>query len=315
VANGHDLFRVEAIDALHAGLDSEGDVVRLSPAWLEWTYRLLAFVLVVAVAYGLIGSITEYASGPAVVRVDGAAHVTTPTAGVVVAVAVRPGQRVTKGQLMVRLYDGQETAALNRLQREFDLQLARVLRDPNDQAARQSLTALRADVEQATAQRSARLVRAPQAGIVSDVRVRNGQLLSPGEPVCAIVGDSARFHVDVLLPGQYRPLLHQGMSLRIELIGFEYSYQDLVIESVDDEVVGPNEARRYLGPELADSLVLTGPVVIVRARLPRPEFTSRDHQFRLFGGIPARGDVRVRTNPILVALIPALRALVGERHG
>lgn len=303
------MFRAEAVEALQAGLDAEGDVLRLSPSWIDWTYRGLALMLVAAVAWAVFGTITEYASGPAVVRVDGAAHVTTPASGIVTAVAVRPGQRVAAGQLLARLYDGQEVAAERRLQREFELQLARLLRDPSDAAARQSLTALRADLEQASATRAARQLRAPVAGIVSDVRVRAGQLLQPGEPICAIVGDAAAFHVDVLLPGHYRPLLKPGMSMRVEITGFEYAYQDVVIESVGEEVVGPSEARRYLGPEVGDALPLAGPVVLVRARLPHRDFSARQRRLPLYSGIPARGDVRVRTNPILVALIPALRAL------
>ncbi len=309
------IFRREAVEALEAGFSEESDVLRISPSWVRWTYRLLVAMLVVAVVYGVLGSVSEYASGPAVIRVDGRTDVTSVAGGTVVDVRVRPGQRVKEGQLLARLYSGQEKAELGRLRREFELQLLRVLRDPSDQAARASLTSLRAQAEQARSQLAARSVRAPHAGLVSDVRIRGGQLLQAGELVCSLIGDKARFYIDALLPGQYRPMLRVGMPMRVEISGFQYSYQDLIVESIGDEVVGPSEVRRYLGQDLADSLPITGPVVLVRARLPNRTFSSEDRRFSFYSGIPARGDVRLRSESILVTLMPALRALMGKSHG
>ncbi|MGZ3460180.1 MAG: efflux RND transporter periplasmic adaptor subunit, partial [Archangium sp.] len=56
----------------------------------------------------------------------------------------------------------EETATLERIQREFELQLVRVLQDPTDEAARQALTSLRAERELAVARQRARTLRAPQ---------------------------------------------------------------------------------------------------------------------------------------------------------
>jgi membrane fusion protein (multidrug efflux system) len=315
VAEPQKIFRKEAIEALEAGLSSEGDVLRISPVWVHWTYWAMAAMLLVALVYGAVGTVSEYASGPALIRVEGRTDVTTPLGGTVVGVLVRPGQRIKKGQLLARFYGGQETVELERLKREFELELARVLRDPNDQAARQSLTTLRAQKEQAEAHLAERSVRAPQDGIVNDVRIRSGQLLQPGELVCSLIGDKARFYIDALLPGQYRPMLHKGLSMRLEITGFQYSYQDLAIESVGDEVVGPAEVRRYLGPEIGDSLPVAGPVVLVRARLPSRDFSSENRRFSYYSGIPARADVRVRTETILLTLIPALKAVFKGGRG
>src|SRR3954468_10163660 len=145
---GRPPFRQEAIAALEAGSTDEGDVLRLSPAWIRWCYWLLFALFGTAIVYAVVGTVTEYASGPAIIRVDGRSDVTTPTGGTVVDVRVRPGESVHAGALVARLYDGQETAELRRLKREFELQLVRLLRDPNDQSARQTLTTLRASVEQ-----------------------------------------------------------------------------------------------------------------------------------------------------------------------
>ena len=58
------------------------------------------------------------------------------------------------------------------------------------------------------------------------------------------------------------------MPLRLEIQGYRYAYQHLTVDSVGDEVVGPAEARRYLGDEIADAVQFAGPVVRVEAHLP-----------------------------------------------
>ena len=309
------IFRKEAVDALEAGLDRQGDLLRISPSWINWTYWSMAAMLVVGIAYCFLGTVSEYASGQALIRVEGRTDVTASSGGIVVRVDVRPGQRVKKGQLLARLYDGQESADLDRIRHEFNLELLRILRDPNDQAARQTLTTLRTQREQAEAHLAERSVRAPGDGVVNDVRIRAGQLLQPGELVCSLIGEHARFYVDALLPGQYRPMLRRGMSMRVEIVGFQYSYQNVVIESVSDDVVGPSEMRRYLGQELGDALQVTGPVVLVRARLPSRGFSSENRRFSYYSGIPARADARVRTESILVTLIPALKIIFKGTNG
>ena len=112
-----------------------------------------------------------------------------------------------------------------------------------------------------------------------------------------------------LLPGHSRPHLLSGGSLRLELDGYRYFYQKLSIESVSDEVVGPVEARRYLGADVSDSLRLEGAVVVVRARLPAATFEVDDRTYRFFDGMSGRAEAPVRSERILHALIPGLRNL------
>jgi membrane fusion protein (multidrug efflux system) len=76
---------------------------------------------------------------------------------------------------------------------------------------------------------------------------------------------------------------------------------------VGDQIVGPAEVRRFLGPEIGDAVQLSGPMVLVRARLPSSTFTSKGRTFNYFDGMLARADARVRTERILVALVPGLK--------
>jgi membrane fusion protein (multidrug efflux system) len=301
-------FRQEAIE-YHAGERREGALLRLSPGWTRWSYWLLVCMLVAAAAYGAIARVHEYASGPAVIRVEGRLDLTAKFDGTVATVSVQPGQHVAEGQPLVQFFMEQERAEHERLQKEFDLQLLKLLRDPSDDSARQSLSSLRAQRELATTLLEQRLVRAPRAGIVSDVRIRPGEHLGVGELILTIVGEDARLSVVALLPGRYRPMLRPGLPLRFELDGYRYEYRELRIASVGDEIIGPNEAKRYLGPGLGDSVAIDGPVVLVRAELPATRFRSDGESYRYFDGLHARAEARVRSEPIVLTILPALKAL------
>jgi multidrug resistance efflux pump len=305
------IFREEALRH-HEGTQQDGDVLRISPEWTRWTYWTLLGLLLAALAYSLLGTLPEYATGPALVKVDGQSQLTVDLPGIVSSVEVRPGQRVQPGQALVRFHSQEETVSLERIQREFELQLIRVLRDPSDESARQALTSLRAERELAEARQQARTLRAPQAGVVSGLRIRRGQYVTPGESVVSIVGDDVTVSLVALLPGGYRPQLEPGRPLRVELDGFNHEYHMFTIESVGDQIVGPAEIRRFLGPEISDALQLNGPMVVVRARIPSPTFTSNGRTFNYFDGMLARADSRVRKERILVALIPGLKGALGH---
>lgn len=83
--------------------------------------------------------------------------------------------------------------------------------------------------------------------------------------------------------------------------------------SVEDQVVGPSTVRRYLGPQIADTLAPTGPVVLVRAALPGTTFEADGRRYPLHDGLHGVAQVRVRREPILVALVPKLKT-VFRRH-
>ncbi|MFY0576355.1 efflux RND transporter periplasmic adaptor subunit [Cystobacter fuscus] len=261
------------------------------------------------VAFGIFGWVTQYASGPAVVRMQGRLEVTALSAGQVTSVEVQPGQRVKEGQILARFFAGPEQASLERYEHEFELLLLQRMRDLTNEAADQSLTSLRAEMELAKFQLEQRLVRAPQAGVVSDVRIRRGQHLSEGEVVVALVQEDSPIEVIAMLPGGSRPLLAKGGKMRLELEGFQYQYQELLIDQVGDGLVGPEEVRRYLGPELADSLTVNGAVVLVRAHAPSRFFEADGKQLAYFDGMQGTVDARVKSERIILTIIPGLKTL------
>jgi hypothetical protein len=303
------LFRREALERYQA-LDEAHDPLRLSPSWTRWTYWMLLAALAGGLIFASIAEVKEYASGAAVVWMGTRADVTADSGGTVGAVEVVPGQRVQAGQVLVRLHEAQEAAELARLDQEFDLQLINRLRDPSDPGPEQALIGLRTQRQLASERLRERTLRAPSAGWASDVRVRPGQYLTAGQQVLSIVRDQDRPTLVVLLPGEYRPQVRRGMPIRFEISGYRYAYQNLTVDAVGEEVVGPGEARRYLGTEIGDALQLNGPVVILEARLPRPTFQAEGRTYRFHNGMHGNAEVEVRREKILVALIPGLKAVL-----
>ncbi|HEU4407280.1 MAG TPA: HlyD family efflux transporter periplasmic adaptor subunit [Polyangiaceae bacterium] len=313
MANASRIFREQAARA--AGARPEGDLLRIAPRWTGRAYGLLIAAFAAGAAFCALGTLHEYAAGPAVVWVAGRVQVTALTSGTVDAVEVRPGQRVEAGQPLVRLASVVEAAELARVDREFELQLAKALRDPSDQAARAALTALRTQRDVASARLEQLTVRAPGAGVVGDVRIWPGQLLRAGDVALALEGEGRRCGVLAMLPAHYRPQVHPGMSLRFEVTGYRYAYQDMTVTAVGAQIIGPGEVKRFLGQEIEDTLKLEGPVVLVEAAPSSPTFTVDGRSFEFHHGMNGVAEARVRTESILVSLWPGLRAVFGGGHG
>lgn len=303
------LFREEALEHYVRGMEDRGNVLRIAPGWTTWAYRLLVLIFVTAVFLSLVLPIDEYAPGTAVVRLEGHSDVTATLAGSVVSIDVIPGQKVAKGDLLVRLYGVQEEAEYERSNQEFETGLVHRLRNPSDPNASQALSTLRLQRNLASKRLEQRSIRAPRSGTVGDVWIRPGQHLTPGQVILSLSGGRQELSIIALVPGHFRPLIQPGMDLRFEINGYSYAYQHLQVESVGDEIVGPNEASRFLGPGIGDAFQVNGPVVYVTARLPKATFDVDGHTYAYHDGILGTAEIKVRSEKILVALIPGFKAV------
>jgi membrane fusion protein (multidrug efflux system) len=79
-------------------------------------------------------------------------------------------------------------------------------------------------------------------------------------------------------------------------------------------VIGPSEARRFLGAELGDTLALNGPVVVVRGKLKGDRFVAWEQEYRLHDGMRASAEIEVRRARLLRRVIPdrVARAVRGD---
>src|SRR5262249_22523701 len=188
------IFRQEALEALKAS-EKEGALLRLIPGWTRWAYWLVVLVVLSGITFSALASVPEYASGPAIIRVENRMDLTTPFGGVVSEVFVKQGQRVETGQVLIRFAAQVETQEVAHAQRQFELELTKVLTDPNDEGAKAALSTIRAAKEAADRRLRERSVFAPKAGIVGNLRIRPGQTLAPGDFVLALLEEKPRFTV------------------------------------------------------------------------------------------------------------------------
>ena len=306
------LFRSEAIQH-QVAQNARAEVLHVDPRATAWGFRLCLAGLLVILAFLVFGRMNEYASGPAVVRLEGRSTLTSHEAAFVSKVYVMPGAKVREGDLLVQFYSSSEAAELRGASREFDDQLRKLLQHPQDAQAREALVSLRTRRDLAQQRLDERTLRAPFAGVVGDVRVRAGQAVDAGATVLELVAAGSSASLTALLPGRYRPFLAPGKHLRFQLDGFHKRAHELVITQVGDQIVGPSEAARYLGRDLADSLHVDGPVVLVQAQLPAATFEADDDVTLPFAhGMQGRAESAVRNEPLAYVFVPALKQWVEQ---
>ena len=303
------IFRQEALEFQSRGKVATSDVLRISRQGTSWAYWLIVGLFLVSCVYMVFGRIDEYATGTGIIRETGRSLVTAISGGTVHDIAVEPGQTVDAGQPLLHFDDLQERIELERLYRDFNSLQVNRLTNPNDPIAHQQVATLRTQIEAAERRIKERTLLAPRAGKVQDIRIRPNQLVNPGESLMTIVGENDSFAVIAILPGHYRPLLRKGGPLQLELNGFHYAYHRATIESIGNEVVGPNEIRRFLGQEISDSLPLQGSSVIVLAQLPSRSFEADGRRREYHDGMQGTATARIHSQRILVALVPGLKVL------
>jgi hypothetical protein len=265
-------YRKEALDYDNCPA-SEGRLLGGIPLWLSWSHLLVLIFLGIGVAYVLFAKVHQAVTGPAIVRVTEKITVTALNSGVVSNLLVAPGSQVTEGELLATLQSSPGDSLLTRLREE---------------------------------------VRAPVDGVVSDIHIRVGQVVESGEQVMSLAGEGSTSEVLALLPGSSAPEIHAGMPLILRLDGYPQSREDLTILDVTPDVFGPSDAARYVGKEIAQTLSLSGPILMVRSRLSRDTFASADERFRYHDGMIARAEVRIRKEPLITALMPGIKQLYDD---
>ncbi len=79
------------------------------------------------------------------------------------------------------------------------------------------------------------------------------------------------------------------------------------VVDVSQQVIGPSEARRFLGPDVADSVLVEGPVTLVQAEIDGTSFMIDGRELGYHDGMPAMAEVPVRQVRMVVLMAPWLR--------
>jgi multidrug efflux pump subunit AcrA (membrane-fusion protein) len=303
-----DMFRQEAIMHL-VRRGQRGDVVRVHPGWVRSAYWLVLAALAAAAVYVVVARVHQYSEGPAVIRFTGRAELLAHEAGTIGSLDAVRGQHVERGQVLARLHDAEQVAQLRTLETDFESKLVAYLQSPFDPAVKLALGQARSARDSARISIESRTIRAPAAGTVKEVLVRNGQRVEQGTVVATVVSDPAAEGLQVVtfLPGGDRPRLRAHQPLRLRLPGYRDAYVTSEVRAIS-EVLGAAEARaRFLGDRLGDSLPLTGTVVVVEARLTSFEFESDGEHYQLHDGMVGLAEVQMQSRSLLVSLIPGLQ--------
>jgi hypothetical protein len=305
------LYRGEALEA-HRSRGAEGVPVQLTPAWVKRAYPFLVGALLIAVVVSIFIKVPTYSTGQAMVQLQGTT-VSSPSSGTVAVIAAKPGDRVVKGQVLMKLTAVNEEAELRHAKAEEKNLLVQRLQDNADEAAQKNLANAMARTERAQAALDARVVRAPRDGVISDGRLDPGKLVQPGDHIMTIVDTNTEPEILAFLPGKDRPRLKIGQTLQIELLGEKKTRELATITSISNEIIGPQEAARFLGAGQADAMKLQGPgFVIVKAKLPGRTFQTEQRTLHYYHGMQAVSEVRITNKPFLVTLLPALEKYIPE---
>jgi GAF domain-containing protein len=271
-----DIFREEALEYHIRSWDQQGDVLKTLPPWLRTTYWvMLALVLV-----GLLGLVTAklnvYASGPAVIKAHATMKVTAAGAGRVRSITVSPGEMVRGGDVLVVL-------------------------DNTTQSQAAAANAAAANTEN---------LRASSNGVVGDILIHPGESLKAGDQVMSMVEPDAGYDLIAFLPQSYAAQLHQGMMMRVKINGKSSPIPTVPISSVGPEILEPGDATRYAGKDASADFPVSGRVIVVRASLPVVSPGSSPAAYH--DGVTGVAEVSVRSESVIVALIPGLRKIFGK---
>ena len=298
------LFRSEAV-AEQRRSESPSSILNVSERWGSWIVGGMAALLLAFAGFLIFGKATDYAEGSAVVHSRGRVPVVANEAGTVAAIRLAPGTSVAPGDVIGTLYDHAELAEVRRLEHEYEDALVRLLRDPESPTAGAGLAGLRAASEQARAALEERQLIVPVSGVLTDVRVRPGALVSPGQTVATVGSAGPGFEIVAAVPGNFRPLLDACLPVVAELEQFPGSRFHLEAREISPEVISVAEARALMG-QLLPTATEDAALALVYADLPEVLVSSSGMEYPLYDGM--RGSVRipVREERFIVTLWPAL---------
>jgi multidrug efflux pump subunit AcrA (membrane-fusion protein) len=308
-----EIFRAEALaEAERRASSTMGQPLRLTPFWLEVSFAVVVLMATAGVVFVLVVRVGDYAVGPGLVRSRSQVSISSRMSGVVSDVLVQPGQTVKKGQVLLGFERSNLLAQLQRLDSEIRNQILRTLTKPDDVSATTALATLYAQRDESQAHLDNLLVTSPVDGRVTEVPVLPGQTRDLGDVVVRLDREGGSFFLVAAEQGELRPLLAVGQPLNVEFEGYPNFIYPLSLARLSDAVVGPDEVRRHLGRANSDTFVLEGPRVLIEADFPEAGFSHQGRWVPLVDGLTAKVSVRVRSQRLIVALIPALRELLDD---
>lgn len=152
------------------------------------------------------------------------------------------------------------------------------------------------------------IVKAPRAGVVSNLQAREGQQAHGDIPLLTLVPENVTLNAHLLVPVRAAGFIEPGQHLEIRYDAFPYQkfglYQGEII-SVSDAVLLPNEL-------LDAPIPVQEPVYRVLAKLAQPSVSAYGRNIPLKAGMSLSADVRLSERTLMEWLLEPLYSLKGR---
>ena len=187
------------------------------------------------------GAHTNQASFDGVVESVRQSVIAAQVAGNVVEIRVRAGDRVSAGQLLLRIDGMAAEQAAAAARNEYARQEALYRKNYISKAA---LEQAKVQLAAATAQSGYFSIKAPFSGVVTEVNAKLGEMALPGLPLMQIFDPSA-MRVSAQVPQTQLARLNKSMTARVELADMTEENQWLVPATM--EILPAVDARTHSG--------------------------------------------------------------------
>lgn len=210
----------------------------------------------------------------------------------------------------------QTTLARQRLQQQRLLDEARSERQELPQRHADQQTALATELSELSQQmaqwqsQQAQVIKAAQAGIVSNLRARVGQQVTSSQqaPLLTLNPEQATLSVQLLVPARAAGFVQIGQVLDIRYDAFPYQKFGLYrgrVTQVSDTVLLPGELQQVPVP-------VAEPVYLITAQLDSPKVMAFGRDFALKSGMTLSADIRLEERRLLRWLFEPLFSLRGR---
>lgn len=207
------------------------------------------------------------------------------TTGVIAEILVTPGQRIARGDVVLRLNSRLATLAVNlartrvaaaerQLQRAESLLQSNVNSSAQVEDAANALAQANIELEQAEAALNERTLKAPFGGVVGIPTVELGDRVTPESGVVTL-DDRSALYVELEVPEQYLARLKLGQKIRARSTSFaERAFEGVVaeIDSRIDPVTRSMMVRAELNNE--DDTLRPGMSFAVELSLPGKSYAA-----------------------------------------
>jgi membrane fusion protein len=156
--------------------------------------------------------------------------------------------------------------------------------------------------------RRAHVIKAPRAGVVNSLQVREGQQAQSGIPLLTLIPKNAKLTARLLVPVRSVGFVEAGQYLDIRYDAFSYQKFGLYqakVKSVSDTILLPGEL-------LSAPVSTQEPVYSLYADLSQPSVQAYGRDFSLKSGMTLSADIRLEDRSLNRWLLEPIYSLKGR---